>query len=285
MNQNEHKLIRSWDSSMNVGAKLILNNFLMRPDDQFFPHAFLFLGPSGIGKLKLANEFAQKWFDATRYPKAVYQYDFATEGKLDNLRELIKLSSLKAGYSHKQFFIFQNFQLATTSAINALLKTLEEPSGDSVFLLVSNGTSVLPTIASRCVKIRCSLPIDKPSIAQELPAPLARTVERFPIWRTELVTNQVLAKKLNSVLEVLITAQSLGLALSRLTELSELDSSELTMVLQFYIQYKKQALLSGESDYRVLVQELELAHQTIIEINTNQNKKLVLQQLLLQGVV
>ena len=45
------------------------------------------------------------------------------------------------------------------NAANALLKSLEEPSGDTVLLLVSHQTSrLLPTIKSRCQQQACPLP-------------------------------------------------------------------------------------------------------------------------------
>ncbi|MNS69290.1 DNA polymerase III subunit delta' [compost metagenome] len=59
------------------------------------------------------------------------------------------------------------------NAANALLKSLEEPSGDTVLLLVSHQTSrLLPTIKSRCVQQACPLPGEAMSLqwlAQALP--------------------------------------------------------------------------------------------------------------------
>jgi DNA polymerase-3 subunit delta' len=52
------------------------------------------------------------------------------------------------------------------NAANALLKSLEEPSGDTVLLLVSHQTSrLLPTIKSRCVQQACPLPSEAMSLA------------------------------------------------------------------------------------------------------------------------
>ncbi len=49
----------------------------------------------------------------------------------------------------------------TESAANALLKTLEEPAGDSLLLLIASQVSrLLPTILSRCHKHVCQLPAE-----------------------------------------------------------------------------------------------------------------------------
>ncbi|HCP54240.1 MAG TPA: DNA polymerase III subunit delta', partial [Pseudomonas sp.] len=51
------------------------------------------------------------------------------------------------------------------NAANALLKSLEEPSGDTVILLISHQPSrLLPTIKSRCVQQACPLPSEAMSL-------------------------------------------------------------------------------------------------------------------------
>lgn len=108
-------------------------------------HAYVFMGPEGVGKLTLAQEFASRLGGQRG---SVVQFDFATAG-LPELRELLARVALKPLGSH-QVVICDGAQHISVHTGNALLKTLEEPPTATTFILVSNSRRVLPTIASRC---------------------------------------------------------------------------------------------------------------------------------------
>lgn len=74
---------------------------------------------------------------------------------VDDVKNLIEDVSLTPVESDKKIYIFNNFSSANTQSQNKLLKILEEPPKNVyIFLCVTNINKVLPTILSRCKKIR-----------------------------------------------------------------------------------------------------------------------------------
>ncbi len=75
--------------------------------------------------------------------------------KITSIRDIRKKSSLSVFQKGRKVFIILNAEKLNDQAANALLKTLEEPSGNSLIILTtSNKDSLLPTIISRCQLVR-----------------------------------------------------------------------------------------------------------------------------------
>lgn len=144
-----------------------------------FAHAYLFYGNQGIGKRQFIEHFAafllcQKPQQqacgvcaSCRLLAAQTHPDFfhlapEEEGKsivIGQVRELVADLAQTAQQGGHQVVIVEPAEAMTIGASNALLKNLEEPSGSTVFLLVSDQISfLLPTIKSRCVLQKCTVP-------------------------------------------------------------------------------------------------------------------------------
>lgn len=137
------------------------------------PHAFLFSGIQGLGKRSLALAFIKTifcteslantqacgscrschLFEAGSYPD-YYLVEPEEEGKsirIDQVRELNQLLNQTASLGNYKVALLTPAEALPIGAANALLKTLEEPSAGTIFILLSSQPNLLPaTIRSRC---------------------------------------------------------------------------------------------------------------------------------------
>lgn len=126
----------------------------------------LFTGPEGIGKRMLAWAFAAQCLQATD-PAGVHLelmrqgyhpdvYSLRVEGKgsshtVQSVRRLIEQIQLPPSQAIWKVCLIDDADRFSVEAANALLKTLEEPPLNTLFLLIARSTAViLPTIVSRC---------------------------------------------------------------------------------------------------------------------------------------
>ncbi|TSC91134.1 MAG: DNA polymerase III subunit delta' [Candidatus Berkelbacteria bacterium Licking1014_96] len=117
-------------------------------------HAYLLYGPGR--KIKTAFEFARTILGQ----KLCHHPDFiilqkeegATQIKIESVREVRRRVSLRS--SGKRVVMIKKAELLSLDAANALLKTLEEPPMDTIFILTTaNIREIIPTIISRCQNI------------------------------------------------------------------------------------------------------------------------------------
>jgi len=138
-------------------------------------HAYILAGDNGIGKSKIAREFAMelicekhtgcgecpacRQFLADAYPDFFYM---DAEGKesigIDRIREnIVNDVSIRPYHGKVKIYIIDEADKMTVGAQNALLKTIEEPPEYVVILLlVRNMSLLLETIRSRCIKLLLS---------------------------------------------------------------------------------------------------------------------------------
>ena len=149
-------------------------------------HAYLLHGPAGSGKRALAEHFAAfllckspleqqpcgqcsacKLYAADTHPDLA-RLQPEEEGKgilIASVRELVAKILQTSQQGGRKVIIVEPAEAMTTGSANALLKSLEEPAGSTVFLLISHQFSfLLPTIKSRCVLQVCPLPTEQDSV-------------------------------------------------------------------------------------------------------------------------
>jgi DNA polymerase-3 subunit delta' len=141
------------------------------------PGGILLHGPRGIGKATLAFDIAREIFDKTGdesrthiaaqvaaggYPnlrvlrKAPRETGkgFYTAIRVEEVRGLIEESRMTRGRAGFRIVIVDSIDDCNPSSANALLKILEEPPAETLFLLVSHRPGgLLPTIKSRCQSV------------------------------------------------------------------------------------------------------------------------------------
>lgn len=125
-------------------------------------HAYLFVGPAGIGKGTVASEFAAALVAAGdeeerrkarsgAHPDLVrIEPEGRTNITVDQTRSTVSQASLAPMVSRRKVFLVVEASAMNDEAANALLKTLEEPTQSTVFVLAAESEDDLPvTIASR----------------------------------------------------------------------------------------------------------------------------------------
>ena len=164
-----------WDSVLgHEQNKEFLQNFLQR---EARPHALLFCGAEGLGKKKLALEFAKTFLclngkgddgcEACRLLNFadgnISHPDFILVERLpekrdlsiEQMRDLAKQAAFAPVLSKNKICIVEDADRLTEAAANSFLKLLEEPPvGWLIILLASSEDKLLTTILSRVVKLR-----------------------------------------------------------------------------------------------------------------------------------
>ncbi len=155
-----------------IGQEHLVQTLVNEISDEKIAHAYLFSGPRGTGKTTMARLLAKAVNCQNRKPGDfepcnecsscseiassrnidVIEIDAASNTGVDNVREnIIDNAQFKPTKSKYKVFIIDEVHMLSTSAFNALLKTLEEPPSHVVFILATTELRKLPmTIISRC---------------------------------------------------------------------------------------------------------------------------------------
>ncbi|MFC1995535.1 ATP-binding protein [Chloroflexota bacterium] len=164
-----------------VGQTNIISLLQRSLDCGSLAHAYLLIGPPHVGKMTLALNLAQVLnCEATDPPCGVCdpcqkitsdkhadvqviglrsnenssEAKLRTEISIDQIRQMQHSSSLPPFEGRYKVFIIDRAELLSNEAANCLLKTLEEPIGRVIFILLTTNESLLPaTVISRCQRL------------------------------------------------------------------------------------------------------------------------------------
>ena len=151
-----------------AGQKHIVKTLQNALKENKIAHAYLFCGPRGTGKTSMARIFAKalncdegfglqcnecencKAIIEGRHPDVI-EIDAASNRGIDDIRDLISKVKYSPIMGRYKIYIIDEVHMMTTEAFNALLKTLEEPPAEVVFILATTEPyKLMPTILSRC---------------------------------------------------------------------------------------------------------------------------------------
>ncbi len=218
-----------------------VNHFIK---DKHIPHAIIISGDEGTGKRTLAGYIAKaavclsenpvcdtcktcRLFDGGNHPDIIY---LSPEDKKKNIsvfqiREMRSSAFIKPHMSGKKVFIINKAHTMNEQSQNALLKILEEPPKNVIFILISESLSAfLDTVISRCV----TLQLVEPSFNEAMDYIRANT--DYDLADIENATE--------------ISRNNIGKALNQLSR----NSSFAGALAQEFLN----ALLAGESAYSLL---------------------------------
>lgn len=152
-----------------VGQEQVTRTLINALKNGRISHAYLFCGPRGTGKTSTGRILA-KAVNCLNNGKGepcndcelcksitegraldVIEIDAASNTGVDNIRDLREKVNYAPNEARYKVYIIDEVHMLSTSASNALLKTLEEPPPHAIFILATTEThKVLPTIVSRC---------------------------------------------------------------------------------------------------------------------------------------
>jgi DNA polymerase III subunit delta' len=115
-------------------------------------------GSEGKFQPELRDEIRNQLEQKAKNPYFHFEIPKATQINIGSIREIKKESSLSAFEKGKKVFIICDAEMMNDTSANSLLKVLEEPLHDTIFLLTtSRKEKLLPTIISRCQSVRCEI--------------------------------------------------------------------------------------------------------------------------------
>ena len=168
MYQALYRKYRSQTFSQLVGQEVVAKTLKHAVEQEKISHAYLFSGPRGTGKTSVAKIFAKAMNCPNQVAgepcnncyicqavtdgslEDVIEMDAASNNGVDEIRDIRDKSTYAPSVARYKVYIIDEVHMLSTGAFNALLKTLEEPTPNVVFILATTELHKIPaTILSR----------------------------------------------------------------------------------------------------------------------------------------
>ena len=186
--------IKPFNQTKLFGLDKYIQNLIYLDQKKILPNKILISGQKGLGKSTLAYHFIN--YSLSKDEEFSYnQKDFFINDKNHSYRTILNKSNLnfhlididlekksidldqirnlitslnKSSFNNKpRFVLIDNIEFLNVKSINALLKTLEEPTLNVYFILINNNKRILQTLKSRCLDFKISLTNEQCSTISE----------------------------------------------------------------------------------------------------------------------
>ena len=241
MYQALYRKYRSQTFSQLVGQQVVARTLRQAVEQDKISHAYLFSGPRGTGKTSVAKIFAK----AMNCPNQVngepcnncyicesitngsledvIEIDAASNNGVDEIRDIRDKSTYAPSLAKHKVYIIDEVHMLSTGAFNALLKTLEEPTENVVFILATTELHKIPaTILSRVQRFEFKS-IKLPDIFQHLENILATEGIAY-----EADAVQIIARRAEGGMRDALSILDQALSLTAGSELTTAIAEEIT---------------------------------------------------------
>ena len=241
MYQALYRKYRSQTFGQLVGQQVVARTLRQAVEHDKISHAYLFSGPRGTGKTSVAKIFAK----AMNCPNQVngepcndcyicesitngsledvIEIDAASNNGVDEIRDIRDKSTYAPSLAKHKVYIIDEVHMLSTGAFNALLKTLEEPTENVVFILATTELHKIPaTILSRVQRFEFKS-IKLPDIVQHLENILATEGIAY-----EADAVQIIARRAEGGMRDALSILDQALSLTAGSELTTAIAEEIT---------------------------------------------------------
>jgi DNA polymerase-3 subunit delta' len=257
------------------------------------PHALLFSGQDCLGKKTIALHFISQLFGENPlfHPDFILIEPIKKQIQIDQIRELSRRLSLKPMKAPLKTAIIDKAHSMNEEAQNCFLKTLEEPRGNTLLILITEYPNfLLPTIISRCEMIKF-YPVETKEIRKFLSEKkiLKEETEKivgFSLGRPgqvfDFLENPEKLKEQETKIKELIKICNSPL-FKRFQYAKELSVNEsLKEILNIWLIYFREALISQKNVAKIKNILKVLQRVIFLMSTTNINQRLALEILMLE---
>ncbi len=218
-------------------------------------HAYLFSGQEKLGKKMVAMEWISSLFNQSLkdHPDFILVTPQGRQIQIDQIRELSWRLSLKPFKAPMMAAVLDSAHSMTIEAQNCFLKTLEEPKGKTILILITEYPNfLLPTILSRCeivkfypvAKTEIEYYLRNQKISEEKTQEIIKISQNLPGLAVDLISNPQKIEERKEKIKDLMKILNSDLALRFQYARDLAKSQNLNEILKIWMSYFREILLS-----------------------------------------